>query len=1067
MGVQCELADLSQKNGFTMVISMQKTLTLLLTIITLLSATIILSSEERHYIDSVQSVTIVTLDGIHGFSYKEDGKQQGFSIDIISLISEKTGLTINLEVGSWTDNFPRFKRGDVELIDFISYKKERLPFTRYTKPYYEIPVFIFSNKETPFTSLHDLDGSRVGIGKDLYYEDALRELSNIKVVEYGSREEKMKALANGSLDFALNNIQSANKIIKQHGFSHIGVVGELNLPSVKNEDFRIGVNRDNLQLFSIINRGMNSISTKEIDSLQEKWFGIDFSNITPRNVVPFTEEERIFLDSIGEIKMCVDPNWLPYEEINSKGIHEGIVADYHLLFEQRLMLPVKLVKTSSWNESLEFARSRKCDILSAANITPEREKYLSFTAPFLESHYAIVTKIDVPFIERIETITNRELGVVKGYSLIERIRNEYPKIKIVEVENIQDGISQVQSGDIYGFIDAIPALSYEIQKSLSSDLKISGTIPLNMDLSVAIRNDSPLLLSIYSKVVNSISQEEKREIHNRWISVRLDEVVDYSRLWRIVLIFTSLFIVILLWNYKLYSEIRHRKKIQSELEEQGKRLEIAKAEAERANHAKSDFLSNMSHELRTPLNAVIGFSELLSTITEDCKQKRYVDSIKVSGRSLLMLINDILDLSKIESGVLNISPTCTNIDLLLSETSLLFSSRLETKQIEYSTTIHLGEARLLMVDEIRVRQILINLIGNAEKFTEEGSIKVIVEKLTSSPSESHIDISISVEDSGIGIANKNCDEIFETFKQHNDHDTTKYGGTGLGLAISKKLAQAMGGDLIVTSELGVGSKFKLQLNNVEVVNSEFTYSSDEKETLSTVHFSGGTILIVDDIPLNLELMDDMLQTIGFSIITAENGKVAIEQLKNHKVDIIFMDIRMPVMNGTKATSIIKNDPHTSDIPVVALTASSSAQDKDEIMSFGFDEYLAKPFDTKDLITILSRWFQKRSDLITSKIGSSVESTNFVDIPSAAQLLIEIESTIIPLCESLQKGIVITDVEQLSSELLNLSQNYDINELYRLSTNLSSAATSFDITLIERCISELFELERKWKNEYRN
>lgn len=504
----------------------------------------------------------------------------------------------------------------------------------------------------------------------------------------------------------------------------------------------------------------------------------------------------------------------------------------------------------------------------------------------------------------------------------------------------------------------------------------------------------------------------------------------------------------------------HHEHLEDLVKERTVELEKEKEKAEVANKAKSEFLANMTHELRTPLNAVIGFSELLSSMMQDDKQKSYVQSIKTAGRSLLTLINDILDLSKIESNMLEIKPNIVNIEGIIGEIEQIFKIKLERKGIEFLVDIDESLPNALVLDEVRIRQILLNLIGNADKFTEKGFIKIGVRKLSIDDAETNVDFSITVEDSGIGIPEKDIEQIFESFKQHDALDTRRFGGTGLGLAICKKLAMAMGGEISVSSVLGEGSVFQICLQNISIASNEETLlSQDDLFRLENTLFEPAKILVVDDIESNREVLQETLAKIGLKVMLAENGKIALELISENKPDLIFMDIRMPVLDGIETTLKLKANPETGKIPVIALTASSSIKDKETIVGSGFDGYLTKPYEVSELISILSK-FLKHSILEHTPLEehdavvSSIEDVDFKKISNPAELIEILNGEILSSCKLLKDTMIVGRVNSLGKRIKDISEKHKVFILRQLGTDLITYADSFDTVAIESELDKL-------------
>ncbi len=385
-------------------------------------------------------------------------------------------------------------------------------------------------------------------------------------------------------------------------------------------------------------------------------------------------------------------------------------------------------------------------------------------------------------------------------------------------------------------------------------------------------------------------------------------------------------------------------------------MHAAKEEAERANRAKSEFLANMSHELRTPLNAGLGFSEILRHGEKDEKKSHFLQSIRTSGKVLLSLINNVLDLSKIEAGKQELHYTAVSLAAFIKEMELIFARRGREKCIRLITRIDPELPRHLLLDETRLRQVCINLLGNAMKFTREGAVSLCFTGAFPDDSiRSMVDLTISVEDTGIGMAESDLDAIFDAFHQVKSKGGEQYGGTGLGLTITRRFVEMMNGAISVTSEENRGTTFTIVLRGVEVAAGAAASETPEKLLgLENVVFAPGAILIADDIDYNRELLEAFLSDRGFEIIHAENGREALDLARLHEPDLILLDMKMPVMDGYEAATRLKADEYAKDIPVVAVTASALLQDVEKI-SVLCDGYLSKPVERSDLVRELMRF----------------------------------------------------------------------------------------------------------------
>lgn len=379
----------------------------------------------------------------------------------------------------------------------------------------------------------------------------------------------------------------------------------------------------------------------------------------------------------------------------------------------------------------------------------------------------------------------------------------------------------------------------------------------------------------------------------------------------------------------------------------------AKQSAEQANQMKSEFLANISHEIRTPLNAITGFADLLRDAQSEEKRNKYVEGILLGSKNLLGLINDILDLSKIESGQFKLHPDNCDINRLVNELRDMFGARLMASLNELEIFSNIEPDTQIIIDEIRLKQILLNIIGNAVKFTTHGVISVRLELTPSYNGNDIRGLKIEIADTGIGISQNDLQVIFEPFQQVANKTTRKQQGTGLGLAISKRLVEILGGTLSVTSELGKGSVFSINIKNIEIVENVVA-SVAEPEGERKMDLKGMKILLVEDIFSNREVLKGFLEDYNCAIEEAENGKVALSLLSKLKPDLILMDIMMPEMDGYETTRQIRALPDYNLVPVIALTAISEKEMREDERNL-FDAHLRKPIIRTELVKVLDRF----------------------------------------------------------------------------------------------------------------
>lgn len=429
-------------------------------------------------------------------------------------------------------------------------------------------------------------------------------------------------------------------------------------------------------------------------------------------------------------------------------------------------------------------------------------------------------------------------------------------------------------------------------------------------------------------------------------------------------------------------DIAKQKKIEDELREASKIAEEATeiAEqltkiAEEAVKSKQQFLSNMSHEIRTPMNAIIGFTKVVLKTELTAKQKEYLTAIKMSGDALILLINDILDLAKVDAGKMIFEKSPFKLSLSISAMLHLFETKIQEKNLQLITEYDTAIPEVLLGDPARLHQIILNLVSNAVKFTNKGKITVSVRLV--SEDDKHVTVEFAVIDTGIGIEEKKIDKIFENFQQAYNLTSRLYGGTGLGLAIVKQLVEAQGGSISVESKIDEGATFSFVLK-FRKTNKEAVLDAEIIELDSDI--KNVNILVVEDMELNQLLMKTLLDDFGFECDITANGKLAIEKLATKSYDIILMDLQMPEMNGFEATKYIRNIMKSS-IPIIALTADVTTVDVTKCKAVGMNDYIAKPVDERLLYSKIVGLLKKPVMIIEQKITGNAETgkVKYVDM----------------------------------------------------------------------------------------
>lgn len=489
--------------------------------------------------------------------------------------------------------------------------------------------------------------------------------------------------------------------------------------------------------------------------------------------------------------------------------------------------------------------------------------------------------------------------------------------------------------------------------------------------------------------------------------------------------------------------------------------EAARRQAEAANAAKSEFLANMSHEIRTPMNAILGFSELLRTQIAASRERNYLDAIVSSGRTLLTLINDILDLSKIEAGKLELQYEPVNVALLVGEIQKLFSIKAAEKGLRLVAEIDSRVPRGLFLDEVRLRQVLFNVVGNALKFTEEGQVRisVAVEPAPSvdaqapgaEPDETRVNLFIEVSDTGIGIPKDQQEHIFGAFSQVVGQSARKFGGTGLGLTITKRLMEMMQGTIAVSGEPGKGSTFRFVFPGVTITALASPESGSADVAIGLETFAPSTVLVADDVALNRALICGYFEGAGHLIVQATNGYEAMEMAEKYRPDVILMDMRMPELDGREATMRLRSNPALKGIKVIAVTASSFLEEETRARQI-CDGFIRKPFSRTELVTELRRHLKpaprRESDGIAeSQSEVTTERVDPIPVESTVRPTDLVARLVRERCDiwpRLSRTMDMAEIEAFAHRLISVAEEGQIPELRAYSLQLIQEVDAFDI-----------------------
>ncbi len=689
-------------------------------------------------------------------------------------------------------------------------------------------------------------------------------------------------------------------------------------------------------------------------------------------------------------------NFPPMNLLDRNGNLTGFGRELSTAVVKAVSGKIRHIHSDHWTQVLGWLDSGKADFIHDTGYTKDREAFLDYSDPIIEMPEVIFVRSDQFNITSFDSLKGKSVACVNKH-ITHLYLSQFPEIQCLVVKTPVQGLYELVSGKADAFIYPRQIILYLIQElRLRDKIKITGEPLRTLSWSMVVKEGNRDILDLLNKGIAKVRKSgEYERIYNKWWGTKI--LAGYSKkelhiitgITSGISLLIALSLALLLFNRKLRkgkkdleSEVIVRRQTENalrgseeklrkahdslevkvrqrtaELEAQTTELDKAKKKAEAASRAKSEFLANMSHELRTPMSAILGFSGIMSHDTGLSEhQRENLDIICRSGEHLLALINDVLEMSKIEAGRTTLNEIGFDLYDMLKSVGDMILVRAEAKNLQFITECHSDLTQYVRTDEGKLRQILLNLLGNAVKFTKEGGVTLRAK----AGSEGRTDFEI--EDSGVGITEDEMETLFDPFVQSaSGRDSQE--GTGLGLSVSRKFVRMMGGDITVSSHPEQGTLFKFHIVAEPVSPDEIVRKQVSRRiTGLEPGQQSWRILCVEDKPDNRLLLCRLLQAAGFEMLEASDGKEGVEKFRSEKTDFIFMDMRMPVMDGYDAVRQIRKTEEEkfrqtgrmSHIPITALTASAFEEERELVLAAGCDDFIRKPFRESEIFEVISR-----------------------------------------------------------------------------------------------------------------
>lgn len=745
------------------------------------------------------------------FDFTRDGKPLGFSIDYLDLVAQKLGLKIEYVNGySWETLLEKLENREIDIAQSIIQTPERDKYLNFSEPYLNLPMVYFGREGSDrIESISDLEDKRIGVvmgsvPHTIYKE----EFSHLTLINYDSTLEALKGLSAGTIDVHADILPASRYMIRNNLIPNLTVIGDKFYPETDGTDYiRLAARNDWPLLITILEKGMAQVTEEEFRMLSDKW-QTEQLNVNDKNIDLSADEMNWLLEN-KIVHVATDPTEAPFVLMGQNGEISGLTGAYLNKIGEKLNIKFVSSPSQNWSESVEKIKAKEADVISVVTPTEERREYLNFTDAYVNVAHMIFARENEEVFANMDGLIGRKVAQVESFAVATFIKEDFPDIEIIEASTVSGALQLVAKGEADAYVGSMPMAYYSIEREGFTNIVVVGDTHYRGTNAFGVRKELPLLASAMQKALVSITPFERAEISRTWLGSRNEESLDYGLIARIVGVTFLLLVIILIWNNSLRREVGRRVSVEKKLLRSQTKAEMAQAEAEAANEAKSTFLANMSHEIRTPLNAIIGFSDAMLSgvggkVTEQ-KHIEYLSDIKSSGEHLAIVIKDILDLSKIEAGKWQLDEEEFSLDNSLREAIKMLIPNAANKEIDLFYEVGENNAELnIFGDPHAIKRIFINLLSNSIKFTNEnGMIKCNVEKQRSGG------VKIEISDNGIGIPKDRLEHVLRPFEQiHVEHDLNEE-GTGLGLPIVKNLIELHGGKFTLESEVDVGTKAEI------------------------------------------------------------------------------------------------------------------------------------------------------------------------------------------------------------------------------------------------------------------
>ena len=893
------------------------------------------------------------------FNYcNEKGARKGYGYELLETLSGYTGWQFEYVTCDWSDCFEKLENGEIDIMGGISHTEDRAEEMLFSdEPMGEEKYYLYADLSRADISASDfkiLDGKKIGVVMGTEPEVMLTEWEEkhgIKTqhVNISNNEDVKQKLVNHEIDCFVSLEES---YWAELGISTITRVGKSSIYYV--------LNKDRPDLKEELDNAMHALDEEApfyTADLCKKYFSLDYKPI-------LTGEEKAWLKEHGAIRMgflTSDSGVSTYDP--ATGEITGTIIDY-----------IQFAADCLGNQELEFQLVGYDDKEAELNALKSGEIDMIFhfdQSPNLAEEYR-VARTNTTWTANMMVVTNQQLFTENQVNRVAVPQNKisltryiafyYPQWEIVDCDTQEDAVKLVKDGQADCFIIGVGS---EAKYSKNYGF-YSVPLPNPANSCFAVKSGNRSLLSILNKTIKAMPANMLTSSLAMYkSSARKVTLSDFIKdnFFMVLLVSSIVVAAILLTILKLLRKARKAeaaaKKAANDTQELNAKLQVAVENAESANRAKSTFLFNMSHDIRTPMNAIIGYADLASRHLDDpAKLEKYMENIQVCGQNLLMLLNNVLDLARIENDKTEMEYSVSDVDKDFRNCIAMFRNQADSKGQTLTVTTQLLHP-YVYVDIPHMTEVCTNLVSNAVKYTGAGG--TICCDITQKPceKESWCNMVITVADNGIGMSQEFQKHIFEPFERERTSTVSKVEGSGIGMGIVKKLVGLMGGTVEVESKIGVGSTFTVTIP-CRIASEDETQAKRETNPSDQKCLCGTRILLTEDNDLNAEIATELLQEEGCTVDRAKDGVECVDMLEkavNGTYQLILMDIQMPVMNGYDAAKKIRRmeDPQKANIPIIAMTANAFTEDRQVALDAGMNDHIAKPINMNILVPTIQKY----------------------------------------------------------------------------------------------------------------